>query len=438
VANDGKEKTSAQSTQSVVVDFGDSSGKGRLTSRVKKTAYKKLREMRRDPTIAMARWVSSASIISSNWSIEATKKAPPGAKEFIDEVMQPLRFHLLRTVVYGETDFGWQPFEKVWMLDDLGRVVPRKVKPLLQDITDILVYEDTGAFAGLANKTKNQAEPSILDVEDCLLYSFEPEAGDFYGNPILEIVESAYDSSLAVEKANQRYDAKMAGAHLIIYYPVGASPFNGQQTDNGIIAKAIAESWKASGYALIPRKMQETIDDLNKGATDAWKIELLTDAGAGKAAFESRQDRLDKLKVRGFGLPERAILEGQYGTKAEAGEHADFAITNFELRHLDITLTTNWHLVNQILRYNYGKQYENTVYIVPASLSDSSLTFMRKIYELIVGTPDLGLLETGQIDIKAIRERLGIPQKLAEEIPSILPAGGLPNEIPNDATAVTV
>ena len=50
------------------------------------------------------------------------------------------------------------------------------------------------------------------------------------------------------------------------------------------------------------------------------EIELLSDSGKGQQPFTDRQKYLDILKVRAFGFPERSILEGQFGTKADVGD----------------------------------------------------------------------------------------------------------------------
>src|SRR5687768_3500538 len=76
-----------------------------------RTFYEKVRTMRRDPTVALARWLSVAPVLVSKWSIEAEKDAPIGAKDLVGEIMQPFRSHILETALYGCFDFGWQAYE---------------------------------------------------------------------------------------------------------------------------------------------------------------------------------------------------------------------------------------------------------------------------------------------------------------------------------------
>jgi hypothetical protein len=102
--------------------------------------------------------------------------------------------------------------------------------------------------------------------------------------------------------------------------------------------------------------------------------------------------------VRAFRLPERAILEGQFGTKAEAEAHADFAITNMELNHLLMVQQYNWHLVNQILRINYGPGTDGLVEIKVAPLTDTAMIFLRALYEKFLASPEGFAQETSLLD----------------------------------------
>jgi hypothetical protein len=392
---------------------------GLLEGQPTAATLKDYRAMRKDPTIALARWLVTAPVVASGWSVEATKDAPEGAKDLIEKYFLPIRMHLLRTVMYNLIDYGWSPFEKVLEARNDGLIVPKKLKPLLHDITDILVFVDTGAFAGFENGEEDKAVK--LELPSALLYSFEPEGTNWYGTAALENVRGPWKESNDCNAAASRYDRKLAGSQLIVKYPIGVSPYNGTDTDNQQVAAAIVNKWQSSGAVSVP--------NLPENAKDGkWEFDMLTDGGAGKGAYVERLNYLDKLKVRGLGLPERSVLEGQFGTKAEAEEHGDFAIVNLELRHLDVVQTTNWHFVNQVLRLNYGEQYENTVFLRPTPITDKSRKFLRELYGRLIADPNGMLLESTKVDIKAIREQLGIPSLETgdplEEI--VLPSDGAP------------
>lgn len=375
--------------------------------------YAKVREMRLDPTISLARALCIAPILAANWSYEQQDDAPEGAQDLIQEMMTPLRNDLLRSGFFGCIDYGWQSYEKIFEVREDGFVHVKKLKALLPDITDILVDPVSGDFIGLRQDVTcntNYTEPLNLPIEKCLLLNVDVEGSNWYGESVMKIVEKAYDQWVDSNASSARFDRKMAGSHWVIHYPIGESKVNGQLTDNFVIAKQIISRLESAGAVAVPRALAEHIDDLNGQAPDQWKIELLESSG-GQTSFMDRLKYLDALKVRAFGLPERAVLEGQFGTKAEAEAHADIAVLNMELRHQLMTQSINRHVVNQVLAYNYGPQAKNKVYIQPAPIADLEKDWLKKIYEKIISDPNGFLTELDAIDMEALRDRVAIPMK---------------------------
>ena len=366
--------------------------------------------MRRDPTLSLARQLVIAPVLASEWAYEAKEDAPEGAADFIQDCLDTFRLHILRNAFLGWIDFGWAPFEKVFGFDDQsGKIKLKKLKPLLQDITSILIEPAHGSFAGF-----EQDDNVRLTVDGCLLLSCDVEGTDWYGNAIMRNAESAYDAWKDVEAGACRYDNRIAGSHWIVYYPVGKTQQeNGEYVDNYTLAKRILADLEASGRMAIPiDKATEVLEALEgNGASEhaGWRIEILSDKGASQTGFVDRMKYLDTLKVRALGVPERSILEGQFGTKAEAGAHADFAILNMELRHQQAVEAVNWHLVNQLLRINYGRSAENTVFVSPAPIADRAISFLRTLYEKLISSPEGFANEILAIDTDALKDRLGIP-----------------------------
>ena len=116
------------------------------------TWYAKVREMRRDPTIALVRMLIVSGPLSAGWSTKTTSKAPAGAEELIKEELDAVRFMLVKTALMGCTDFGWQPFEKVFKLRSDRQLGIKKLKPLVQDETEIRIIRKSGDFNGFYQK----------------------------------------------------------------------------------------------------------------------------------------------------------------------------------------------------------------------------------------------------------------------------------------------
>lgn len=377
--------------------------------------YRKAREIRRDPTIRMVRELSMAPLLMAEWEYVASDDAPPGAKELVESVMNQMRLPLLRTSLAGMCDYGWQPYEVIAEQRDDGVSVPR-VKPLLQDLTHILVNAADGTYFGLRQTPTVGTRIGwvyLLDQQSFVI-SQDVEGTNWYGEPTLRSLEKTYDESEVVNKSSRKYDAKIAGTHWVIYYPLGTSDYGGQTLDNGEIAQKLLQQAEAVGGIAVPRSVINMLDSMNAAQANneasQWKIELLSDSGKGQQPFTDRQKYLDILKVRAFGFPERSILEGQFGTKADAEAHADIAVSNLEVRHALVCLQYSLKVVNLILTWNYGPQAKGKVWIKASPLADDKKSFFRQLYLALIANPQGFMTEMSAVDMAQLRDKLGLPE----------------------------
>lgn len=388
--------------------------------------YRAIRAMRRDPTINLARLLSIAPALAAGWSYEDTDDAPEGAREWIEKELEQFRLHLIQTGMFGCIDFGWQSYEKVFEYRPEsdggdGKIHIKKLKPLLPDLTHIRVDQKNGEFIGLqqfqnfADIEKNSIVN--LNLNESLLYYIDYEGTNWYGNSVTRIAEMPHRFAMATNHAALKYDLKIAGSHWVVSYPIGSSPFGpaGVETDNLIIANAIIQKLESSGAVAIPTMVASYVDDLNSvGGQFAsekrdWRVEIMSDNSAGAGSFDPRLRYLDSLKFRAYGLPERSGMEGQFGTKAEAGEHIDFALTHVETRHQFFCQHTNEQVVDHLLVLNWGRKAKGTVHVKPAPLTDASLAFLRQVYLKLLDLPSTEPQEVNAVDFKSLKKKLKIP-----------------------------
>lgn len=425
-----KEQTKAQVLYAPIFD-------GRLPRPILTGEWlSKVRNMRRDPTIGFARDLVLAPFLAASWTMEVDAD-PDWTNEEVELAehvsdfqlgqMNKVRTRLLRSAVLGMVDFGWQGFEKVYgphrdekLKETLIGV--RKLKPLLQDFTEIVV-DDYGNFVGLFNNPIVIAigEPSRpgrtsmvgeiqLGTGECAIFSRAVEGTNWYGEPMMRRVEDAYDRWEECDGAAERYFNKLAGAHWVVHYPLGKSEVNGEELDNFEIANRILNNLQASGKVAIPRQIAAFVDDMNnQDSGDAWHIEILAAQGSPSATFTDREKYLDTLKVRGLNLPERAVLEGQYGTKAEAEAHADFAIELSEMWHAEIVKEINEQVNDEMTEINLGKRFRGRLRLATSPLSDSKKAVLQQLYTSLIANPDGMLEEIDRVDWDAVRSKLGIP-----------------------------
>lgn len=410
----GSEKTGGQVPTLLHAPFLHLIGAGSTTLLSPLPAsHETYRRMGRHPTLALTAALSVAPIVSSEWLLKAGKNAPKGAEELIGDNFLSIRDPFLETSLTGGAMFGWQGYEKIFK-EQNGVIVLRKLKPLLQEITIILVSPKTGAFAGF--KQRGVALP----LDNSLLINFHVKGTQWHGESLFENARGVWNDWREANAGAARYDRKLAGSHFVIYYPVGESKdASGTTKSNSELAIEIMRALESSGSVAVPRILSQYIGELNAESAKGmgtWEITILEDRSARQPSFVRRLSYLDKLMVRSLLLPERSILEGQYGTKAEAATHINLALTQADLTHRHVTRLLNWHAVDQLLALNYGNQARGTVKLVASPLVDIKLQIYKDAYAEILKNPEGFSKEYAHLDTLGLKEALGIPVLQEQDI----------------------
>ena len=366
--------------------------------------YAAYRLLRKDPTISLGRGLLVSGVKAGSWSVESDEDTNPAIIDFVKTLL-PLREDIIqRAVGYGRVDFGWEGFEKIFVVKD-GRLTLR-LKPLLHDMTTILI-DNHGNFAGYRQRNSLTAIPIDVPVEYCLHIAFEVEGANHYGVPLLENVRATQQSWLDCDAGAKRYDKKMAGSHWVIHYPPGVTLVGDETVQNADIANQLLTALESSGLVSLPTTTAEVIQELNDknvGKLYSWDVQLITADGNGQSAFGDRLKYLDGLKIRGLILPERSMLEGKFGTKADAGEHIGLAITGMQEIDKAITRQVNRQVVDQLIALNFGSEVVGSVRLVASPLVDTQIAFLRDLYLKI-----LTAVDANSIDLVALKEQLSIP-----------------------------
>lgn len=409
------ELTAAQNPPEVSIDISTQTA----TKKAPKTSwFAVVREVRKHPTVKLARLLSVAPAMVAGWAVEADDNAPQGAKELIEDTFLRMRSQLLNTALLNMVDFGYSPFEKVWHLDPkTGATVIKKFKPLLVDITKIRVDPENGSYAGLYQTFKDaRGNEKKLPIETIhtLTVAQNVEGTNWYGQGDIEDIEPHYQDWKTTASDVRNYQKKFSGAHWVVTYPVGTSLINGTVTQNSEIARNLLTSLRSNGGVTIPRTLRgpNGQGDLtaNKIITDQdWAIELIEPRADGMTSFDNRFRYLDTLLIRGMVQPERALTEGKNGTKAEAEAHGEAGMV-YSFNRLDMFMQSiNLHAVRQVMELNYGPEVRDTVRLITEPVGAEDKLFMRDIYKAILGNQQGYTVESASIDSDAIKRMLKIP-----------------------------
>ena len=382
------------------------------------------RRMLQNPTIALGLAVCKAPIKASQWSVgkpEGAEETNEAAEQLVKDWILPLRSTILADGLRA-IEFGRSCFEIVWGVRD-GRDVPVKLKPLLPELCEILIDKNTGAFMGVKNRTVT------LTPDECLVISHDSEAGDMNGRSRLENVrEHAWWPWVRTLDRTGKYTTKAAGIIPLIRYPAGRSlDATGTEVDNSEIAKRIIERLDTGNGIIMPQEIAKWAEQLIQNGVDptkiaAWSIEFVEANTSHGDELSGLLGKFESLAMRGLLVPERTAIEGQFGTKAEAGAHGDVAVSIAQDTLDQLIRAVNWHLVDKMLARNFGEEARGSAVVKSAPLVDEDKAFIRKLVETVLVNPANVDLLTAVVDMDAAMDQTGVPRRaMAGTVPNALP-----------------
>lgn len=386
--------------------------------------FNKARAMRRDPTISLARLIAVAPVLMVDWDYVTCKDDYDQTwADFIKEYVDPLRKKFMRSLLFGEFDYGWKAFEKIFTVHashDFGqRVIIKKLKPLKNDNTWV-VLDTEGEFDGLLHRMSYPYMGHMVRINrtHSVFVNFNDDDTGDYAEPIIQRAESVYDEWQNANSVVKRFDEKVAGALWHIQYPEGKEPHYLGRTnvDRAEIADDIIKSIKSTGYLKTPSQLKfngvdEQLRNMGLSST-GWSLELIESKGTGGDLIP-RLEYLDKLKIRACGVLERAISEGHYGTKAEAEAHLNVMLLAKQLKLSDIADALNEYIIDHLTYLNYG--VVNVVKAVPQAIVGNPKEHLTNVLSQLMGTeagPDIA----ERIDVSMLLEIIDVPQRNEDEI----------------------
>lgn len=404
-----------------------------------RASYSVYRQLLRIPSVALVRTEVFGSILSGSWTVETDDDIPDTAKVLIESTFLPKRTQILRHALRA-LDFGHSKFEVVRGAMG-GDIVPVRFKPLSWQQTQISVLESTGTVVGLEQNGVKLRGP------DYFLYTHDGEPGEPEGRSRLENVREAGSKWLEVQIKIGRLIDKEAGSIIVGTYPPGSGRDEaGAASPNRTLMSGVAErasqgaAWlaveNAMGALTPSQRNTATVDQIIALlGMKLWGIEKVDLAGNGVAlaAMQAYAAYLDVQMIRGYCRPERSVIEGVHGTKAEAGTHSDTGTTDSETTEADIVEALNCGPVDDTLEANYGPKLRGKVRIVAQPLRD----VQEAIDTLIITN-----LTTGQMagdiyrmfDVDAVFDRRGI-QKREKPLPAPEPVQPPPPGKPANGSA---
>jgi hypothetical protein len=350
------------------------------------------------PIIRLVRSIRIGIIAANTWEYEGTEKGVnPEWIEFTKTTFDRLRPDLIWDYFARGQDYGWQGGEPIWEAED-GRLLLQRVKPLIVDVTDAL-QDKHGTFVGLRNSVPLDGKiPELAAPFKAWKYTYDSEGDYPYGRSWLENMRAtAWKMWLDCAQDLWRIGNKISGTIGIIFSPAGTFPGDIDPETNKPKMVSYKENAEKVLRALGSGAIGAWFPSLSlspdaKGNLDAMKV-LVELAGKSLTHFEKfdftgqtaaikpileRMIHAEQLMFAGGLRSARVGMEGQHGTKAEAGEHTDTGTINAEADDEQFARQCQ-PLVDANLVLNRSAKARGKVRIKPPSLVDRKTAIYKAV-----------------------------------------------------------
>lgn len=365
------------------------------------------------PTLALAYSIARALAMAAPYTVECDDGTPDEAKELIENTFIPMMPDLVKGM-FRSTSLRYSPFKVVWDSDEDGYQVPTCFEYMVPDITTPLILKNSNCVVGLRQNGADYMGPNAF------YYANEQDKVPIYGHSRCENVRESWWQWMEGCQRGGQLDKKAAGVVFTVLGPDTGTNAIYAQADGTMKTGAQVSLDMAnrlqqgiSGFApnqLYQLKNANVKDLVELSKASAWNITYhdLGNVGPANMALLSKLQYYDTMAFRGFYLPERTALEGSHGTKAEAGEHAEFGDISADQERQGMCKALNDGPVNNTLEFNFGKSMRGKVRIVPSPIKDGRLIVFRALVD--------GMLKAGlasqvaqATNMRSVYDQLGIP-----------------------------
>lgn len=375
---------------------------------------KRYAEMRQHPTVVIARTAASAPILSAEQPTLEDTGLSEAVQAEVWDLVERTYWEFIRHAITA-WDFGYASWELLWEASGNDLLI-RRVKPLSALKTEPLCDEN-GEFAGLK---QGRDEIPIMQAAH---YANDPYADHLCGESRFEgrVIRRIFHAWDQVLDRIIAYTTKVAGVVPIIYFSSQGKirTSDGQEISAAEAAQRVLKSLATGKGVSIPSDLPPAIEQLlrlTSGAGSfpvemlrAWSIQFLEVKGDHTSGMLDTARQLDRWILRGYSVPERAVTEGDTGTKAEAATHADLVLVKAQDQLNLMTSTYRDQVLRKQIAMNRGAEVANKVVLKAPVISDEMKAMMQRVVEKLITTPATLALVEPILDTQRLIEQSGMP-----------------------------
>lgn len=382
--------------------------KGRLSQ-------ERIEEISKIHVVELMRQMITISGSTSQWNVEADPGTPSEISELIEMFLEPNKTSIWSEGIDGWIKFGWAPFEKIFAeIRDAENGIKlgiRKLKQLLPEYSDA-VFVGTD-FVGIENWIDS---PKVLVPPiRSLVLTLDKRGDNLKGRSLFYNADQSASYFMASISSMLRYASKRKGPKMIGYYPQeGKSYYKGVLMENYKVVEKMKDDLDETNIVFIPRV--SAAPSASGQIVNPWELitipetPFLTDYLNEFAYWE-------KAIVMAFGFPVRAIMESEYGSRADSVTGQEFAVQRVQYLVDSMVEQINKYVVNKLVEMNFGGQWVGRVRISAGDINQRTLANLKALFVNTLNTNYGQAMLADKLDWGQIAKDAGFPMAPESSLP---------------------
>lgn len=355
------------------------------------------RKMRLDGQVSAGLSVLKLPVMSRRYQVVGDSDE---AAVFVKKALEPVWRDLIRGALLA-LDYGFAAMEKVWDLDENGKLVYTRFKDPDPETLELDV-DDRGNFVGVSQRPDRR-----IDADKAFLYTHRLEHGNLYGISRLRPAYPYWRTKEIIYLFLNRYLERKGNPPVVVKYPPRVAP-----SDEGPTADKNAKAALELGGKLLENSAVAVPHDTDSHGHLTWDVSYLED-DPRVAMFLEYIEHLNKMILRSLFVPDRVFThDGETGSFALAKVHADIFLMSEEGLIADIEAAVNEQVVKPLVDYNFDPSGRCRVVIERFGEEDREV--LKDVF--------LRIVESGEARPAAdeLAERLGVPLAPRKESPTLV------------------
>lgn len=374
-------------------------------------------QMRKFPAIVLASAVVTSPILAGTQTVEIVGNQDDAKlkkmKEWAEEYILPL-VPLALAPAMECLHFGSWLTEVVWDRKD-GYTVPCEFNSVLPGEA-IWFRDQFRKFIGF------QIEMNYRDARYAFHCVNQPYLDPIFGYSRNENCREEWWRARQSNLNADKLEKKASGIQMMVGIPMGTTFVDDKGNPimpEDVVEKIVnaAAQGQVFSVPLTPFRKQDIIAKPELADIPAVKAQAFDWGNPGPAllAHLDRQDKLNRDIMRAWHRPEREAMEGEHGTKAEAGVHGEIGVTDSELVAAMILRQFSCQTFDRALVTNFGPDAAGKLCIKQSPLSDPQQSFLQQVALNLATDRATGPAFMDDINTRGLAERTELPLVSEEE-----------------------